>query len=223
MDLECPSCATRFLVDPAALGAGGRKVRCVRCGHTWFEKGSAPSPDIPDFAEPPELPDPIRRRRSIPRGSSLPAVRQQKGAANWVGWAVLVVVVGAIVAGGVFAREQIVSAWPPAAKFYELVRLPLEQPGPVFDFVMVSSTREVENGVTVLSVMGQVVNLSEVAQRVPNLRVVLHDEAKRELVSWLVPMPSAPLEPGQRVAFSTRRENPPADARGLNVSVERGN
>lgn len=224
MDLECPSCATRYLVDPATLGAGGRKMRCARCHHTWFEKAPTPSFDSLKIAEPPELPelpDPIKRRRSIPRGTNLSAVHKQSGAANWVGWALLVVVVGAIVAGGVFAREQIVAAWPPAVKFYELVRLPLEQPGPMFDFKNVSSTQEVENGVMVLSVTGEVFNRSEVAQRVPNLRVVLHDEAKRELVSWLVSMPSAPLGPGQSVAFSTRREKPPAEARGLKVSVER--
>ena len=223
MVLECPSCATRYLVDPAALGAEGRKVRCARCRHTWFEKAPAPSLDPPDFAEPPDLAKPIAQPRPIPRGSNLPAVRQQPSAANWIGWAVLVVVVGAIVAGGVFAREQIVAAWPPAAKFYQLVRLPVEQAAPVFDFRNVRSSQEVENGVLVLSVTGEVVNLSEVALRVPKLRVVLHDEAERELVRWLVSLPRARLEPGESVAFTTRREKPPADARGLKVSVEREN
>jgi predicted Zn finger-like uncharacterized protein len=31
----CPSCQTRFNVDPALLGPDGRKVRCARCAHVW--------------------------------------------------------------------------------------------------------------------------------------------------------------------------------------------
>ena len=42
MIVTCPACATRFLVDPAALGPGGRTVRCARCAETWFQ---APPPD----------------------------------------------------------------------------------------------------------------------------------------------------------------------------------
>ena len=44
MILTCPSCATRYLVDPAALGETGRMVRCARCAHTWVE---FPPDDMP--------------------------------------------------------------------------------------------------------------------------------------------------------------------------------
>jgi predicted Zn finger-like uncharacterized protein len=216
MNLECPSCQTRYLVDPAALGAGGGTVRCARCRHSWFEKPPAESLDRPDLAEAIEAP------RPIPRGSSLPAGRREQRGANWVGWLVLVVVVGAVIAGGVFAREQIVAAWPPAAKLYELVRLPLEGVRFGLDLRNVRSSQQVEDGVLVLSVEGEVVNISRTAQRVPKLRVLLHDEKQRELVTWLVSAPRSRLEPGESVAFSTRREKPPPDARGLVVSFASG-
>jgi predicted Zn finger-like uncharacterized protein len=38
MQLACPACDTAFYVDPAALGAEGRTVRCARCRHTWFAR-----------------------------------------------------------------------------------------------------------------------------------------------------------------------------------------
>ena len=44
MILSCPSCATRYLIDPAALGETGRMVRCARCSHTWTER---PPEDMP--------------------------------------------------------------------------------------------------------------------------------------------------------------------------------
>ncbi|HLZ64613.1 MAG TPA: DUF3426 domain-containing protein [Aliidongia sp.] len=41
MILTCPACATRYIVDPAAIGASGRTVRCARCHKTWHQ-------DLPD-------------------------------------------------------------------------------------------------------------------------------------------------------------------------------
>jgi predicted Zn finger-like uncharacterized protein len=38
MILICPACATRFVVDPAAIGPDGRRVRCARCAQTWFQE-----------------------------------------------------------------------------------------------------------------------------------------------------------------------------------------
>jgi predicted Zn finger-like uncharacterized protein len=38
MQLSCPACHTAFHVEPSALGAEGRTVRCVRCRNTWFAR-----------------------------------------------------------------------------------------------------------------------------------------------------------------------------------------
>ncbi len=63
MHLNCPSCDSRFVIDPAALGASGRKVRCGRCGHAWHaEPGAAEAagqspPPAPLQAPEPAAPD----------------------------------------------------------------------------------------------------------------------------------------------------------------------
>ena len=49
MILSCPACQTRFVIDPAALGDSGRKVRCANCGDSWHqapveEEDEAPPP-----------------------------------------------------------------------------------------------------------------------------------------------------------------------------------
>ena len=36
MQLSCPACHTAYYVEPSALGAEGRTVRCVRCRNIWF-------------------------------------------------------------------------------------------------------------------------------------------------------------------------------------------
>ncbi len=35
MIVTCPSCATRFMVDPGLIGPRGRKMRCHNCAHQW--------------------------------------------------------------------------------------------------------------------------------------------------------------------------------------------
>src|SRR5271166_4304795 len=44
MIVTCPACATRYLVDPRALGSAGRTVRCANCAQTWHQ---TPPEDLP--------------------------------------------------------------------------------------------------------------------------------------------------------------------------------
>ena len=55
MRLTCPSCASEYEVDAAAIGDSGRMVRCANCEAEWFQApaGAAAAPP------PPPAPDPI--------------------------------------------------------------------------------------------------------------------------------------------------------------------
>ncbi len=64
MILTCPSCAARFLVNSAAIGAEGREVRCGRCSNSWFaapesEAEAATAAEAPLVAPPLVAPPPI--------------------------------------------------------------------------------------------------------------------------------------------------------------------
>jgi predicted Zn finger-like uncharacterized protein len=65
MIVTCPSCATRYLVDPRALGVTGRSVRCTQCQHIWQQ---VPAEDAPRRVD---LPAPGMAPAAPPR--SLPA------------------------------------------------------------------------------------------------------------------------------------------------------
>ncbi len=53
MRLICPSCATEYEVDAAAIGDRGRMVRCANCDAEWFQ-----APAAGDIAAPPPPPPP---------------------------------------------------------------------------------------------------------------------------------------------------------------------
>lgn len=38
MRIVCPECEATFVVNPSALGEKGRKVKCARCQHVWFQE-----------------------------------------------------------------------------------------------------------------------------------------------------------------------------------------
>lgn len=45
MLIACPSCATTYQIDMAALGAAGRSVRCAQCRNTWFATAADALPE----------------------------------------------------------------------------------------------------------------------------------------------------------------------------------
>jgi predicted Zn finger-like uncharacterized protein len=51
MLIVCPSCATSYMIDPAAVPAGGRTVRCARCKTTWFAGGPKAAADVSAFVD----------------------------------------------------------------------------------------------------------------------------------------------------------------------------
>lgn len=46
MILNCPQCASRFLVADALIPKDGRTVRCGACAHQWFVEGPADTPPL---------------------------------------------------------------------------------------------------------------------------------------------------------------------------------
>lgn len=74
MELNCPNCMTHFAIPDGAIGSSGRRLKCVRCGHTWrqlppgYEPSSAAADTGEETFRAPEygsdLPDPFASARS---------------------------------------------------------------------------------------------------------------------------------------------------------------
>ncbi len=213
MIISCPSCATRYLVDPKALGGGGRTVRCASCEHTWFQ---TPPEDMPRDVVLTPAPEAVR---PLPPGSNLPTFAKppSRGYGAAIGWAVfLFCFLGSI--GGVFAmKEQIVERWPPAARLYEVLGAPVETAGAGLEVRNVVSSRRDEAGASVIVVEGIVVNVSGKARDVPPLRVFVRSSAKQDLKDWTLHTDVKTLQPGEIVNFRSELRDPPRGATDLAI------
>jgi predicted Zn finger-like uncharacterized protein len=212
MILTCPQCTTRYLVNAANIGPGGRTVRCGRCSHSWREP---PPPNAPPFADF----NPVSiEARPLPPGSNLPVPTTRPRKRAGVGWLVLVVVIAVIVAGGIIGRGRIMALWPASTRVYAAIGMATEPLGSGLDLRNVSSKREMDGDVPVLVVAGQVANVSARPKDVPPLQGTLHDAQNRDVRSWNFPVNDAHLEPGAVTSFETRVRNPPAEATGLDIT-----
>ncbi|MHA1113838.1 MAG: DUF3426 domain-containing protein [Alphaproteobacteria bacterium] len=211
MIITCPACATRYLIDPVQLGPEGRRVRCAKCGHGWAQDGAPARPE-PDVIR---TPDAVR---PIPEGSNLPAFpRPAPRRPNVIGWAALILVVAAVVAGGLAARERVVAAWPPSARLYAALGMPVLPLGHGIEFRDVAFERERGEDGETLVLRGRLANVADSVLDVPRLRVALIGKTGEIVGAWEFTVSAARLVPGETVAFVTRHENPPATASNLRI------
>lgn len=211
MIITCPACATRYLIAPSQIGPDGRRVRCAKCGHSWAQPGARVRVE-PDVLPPPDTP------RAIPKGSNLPAFPSPpRRRPNLLGWSALILVVAALVVGGLVARDGVVAAWPPAARLYAAVGVPVLPVGHGIEFREVEFERQPGEEGEDLILRGHLANVTDAVLDVPRMRVSLTGESGDVVGAWEFTATAARLVPGETVAFTTRHKNPPAEARDLKI------
>jgi len=181
------------------------------------EEDAAPAPSRPVITRPsepeaaadaPSTDEPLSQPASFVPS---PAPRQSR--AVLIGWAALALFVVAFFGSLLAFRGDIARYWPATASLYELVRMPVAQQG--MEFRQVVYEQAVENGLTVLSIRGEIVNVADERGPVPRVRVALRDAEGAELYHYFFAIPEAELDAGATAEFITRLSSPPAAARDL--------
>jgi len=161
----------------------------------------APNPVIarePAVAPPIAQPKPARERdrSQWPRRIAL--------AAGWLGLIAIVLLIGW---SAMRFREQIAVVWPQSASVYAALGMKTNTSG--IDIQGAAIRRGSENGQPVLAVTGRLANTSSHELPVPQIRVALIDDEKRELYHWTIQPATMTLRPGQSTSFTGRLTNPP--------------
>jgi predicted Zn finger-like uncharacterized protein len=235
MIVTCPACATRYVVDPAALGLTGRTVRCARCAETWLQatppdarpEPTAPLAPVVTPALSSGAPSAIRTEPMpsfIAQGSgdmaNLPALRAPPRLVRpiHVGWAALAGFVVILLGGLILFHTEIGAAWPATQRLYNLAGL--TAPG-VDDWLKVRdahSAYSTVDGKPAVTISGEIVNVSPAPHPVPKLRISLVNAQNEIVASWLFQPSEAPLPPGGTLPFSTSNAAPAATVTTVNVT-----
>jgi hypothetical protein len=113
------------------------------------------------------------------------------------------------------ARQQIVRFLPQTASLYARIGLPVNLRG--LAFANIKTGREMQDGVPVLTVEGEIVSATGRHAEVPRLRIAVTDGAGKEIYAWTARPPRTLLPPGETLPFRSRLASPPAEASGISV------
>jgi hypothetical protein len=72
-------------------------------------------------------------------------------------------------------------------------------------------------GTRVISIKGEIVNVSDHDRKVPSLRFTLQNNAKDEVYAWTLDSGIRPLRPGEMTTFTTRVASPPPMAENVQI------
>jgi predicted Zn finger-like uncharacterized protein len=130
-------------------------------------------------------------------------------------WTAIVLVLFAANVAIIGARNEVVRALPQTASFFAAIGLPVNLRHLKFENVKIS--KDIENGVNVLIVQGEIVSTAEKPITVPRLRFAARDAAGQEIYTWTALPSRSILGPGERLNFRSRLASPPADASNVMV------
>ena len=241
--IQCPACAAGLRLPRAVLAKKARRICCAVCEHRWMEgpipqAEEAPAAPMAEASAAPEISLMAQSGRAE-AAAPAPAVKAARAKAVALLKNVPPTMLAlsrrvsprlvprslphrtAACAGelllmfAVMKRDVIVRAAPPLAGAYAAIGLPVNLLG--LQWRDVKTSVMVESSQRVLAVEGEIKNLREQTQNVPDIQISLRDDDGREVYRWTTPAPKANLGQNETIQFRARLASPPDSARALRV------
>lgn len=213
MILTCPECGTQYFADDSTIGDSGRTVKCTACDHSWFvhPKGVVHDPEENGSGPGIEGAHEAYRRQVTARK------KKQSRVAAFTSWIVTASIFFALGASAVVLRQDVVKIWPQSASVYRFMGMDVNRFG--LEFTYREATRTFDGTTPVLTVRGQLKNVSKTTQQSPKVRVGLRDELGREIDHVITDISPKRLAADEIGEFQARMENPPVESFSLELSL----
>ena len=125
-------------------------------------------------------------------------------------WGALAVACAVVLTTAWIFRVDVVTLWPRASSAYAAVGAEVNPYG--FSVGELDIRRDVDHGVPLLVIEGDVRNFDRRSRAMPGLRAVLRDAQGESVLEWTVSVPAAQIRAGKRQEFRTVVSDPPPSA-----------
>ena len=197
-------------------------ISCAACGHSWIESRAIEIVDISPRKMPAVIehgfePDSEVKRlvEASRRAREAFAVKRRQRLSRLRGWAILGACVLAPMAAAAAFPEIVVGLAPVTVRAYDAVGYSINIYG--LEVRRVEQQHAVVDGVRVLTIKGEISNISDSTQKIPWLRFGLKDGQNLEVYNWTLDTGARPLWAGESTSFVTRVASPPETAKNLQI------
>ena len=182
----------------------------------------------PPLDEPPsdadDDPDAVLRRRrerlaqaGVHRAPT-PPPRPRRSLA-WMGWLLLLGVLGALIGGGYEKRAELIAFYPPLAVLYEQLGIPVEASEWLgLELHNLRSATVLDGSQTKIAVTGEVVNVGGDERGVPAIRVSMRGGNGQELAAYTVTLEQTRIAAEDKLAFDIKLPAPNEEVTDLEVA-----
>ena len=208
-------------------------MSCAVCGHGWIEsRALAIVEPAPSSAAPPpprggllyaeeiiEDREVMRLAQAALAAEALFAQANRRRRKELRGWALLASVI--ICSTGLFLAlpNEVARAFPPAQLLYAKAGIAVNTLG--LEFRNVGQQHSLVNGVRVLAIQGEIVNVGNRERSIPVIGFTLKDEKMTPVYQWQLTATTRPVKPGEVSTFVTRIASPPDLARHVEIRFAR--
>ena len=210
------------------VSADGMAISCASCGHRWIESRAIEIVDIsprnlPTVIEHGFEPDSEVKRlvEASKQAREVFALKKRQRLKRLRGWAILAACLVAPLGAAASFPEIVVGIAPITVRAYDVAGYSVNIYG--LEVRRIEQQHAIVDGVRVLTIKGEITNISNSSQKIPWLRFGLDDGDKLEVYSWTLDTGARPLRAGETTNFVTRVASPPETAKNVQIRFAHAN